>query len=278
MKLNIRHFFTFSFLFELFLFIFTLYLTLGVAVGIIIKLPSVPLSSTATSPLFFIIAILITTIILILIIKLVKSAWLIRGIFILAVLNGFWLFGTAYFDWPEILYYLAGVGFLYFIYRNILFHNIIIIMAISAISATLGLNLMPSSVIIISLFLALYDFWAVYKTKHMVEMFRGLAERQVYLSLIIPQNFKGLFKKVKEASPQTEFMFLGTGDLAVPAIFIASCLKFGLRTSLLVALGAIIGFIFLYILFVTQKERAPMPGLPPIILGCLLGYLISFLI
>jgi presenilin-like A22 family membrane protease len=112
----------------------------------------------------------------------------------------------------------------------------------------------------------------------MVSMFKGLAENKVYFSLIIPQKFRGLLKKINEVSPQTEFMFLGTGDLAIPAIFIIACLKISLLTSLWTGLGAVLGFIFLYILFVTQKEKAPMPGLPPIILGCLLGYLISFLI
>lgn len=277
MKLNIRHFFTFSFLFELALFIFTLYLTVGVAFGMFMKFPKGSGVQTITSPWAFIIAILLATAILILILRFIKSPWLIRGLFILAILDGLWLFGTAYFNWPEILYYLIGVVCLYFIYQNIFIHDIVIVMAISAISAVFGLNLKPSSVIIILIFLAIYDFWAVYKTKHMVDMFRGLAEKKIYLSLIIPQNFRGIFKKIKEASPQTEFMFLGTGDLAIPSIFMASCLQISIHTSLLVALGAILGFIFLYILFITQKEKQPMPGLPPIILGCLLGYLISFL-
>jgi len=137
---------------------------------------------------------------------------------------------------------------------------------------------MPSIIIIILMFLAVYDFLAVYKTKHMVEMFRKLVESKVYFSLIIPANFMSLFKKTKKVTPASEFMFLGTGDLALPAIFVVSALKISLKTSLLTALGAIFGLILLYIIFIAQKERQPMPGLPPIVLGSLVGFLVAFLI
>ncbi len=128
----------------------------------------------------------------------------------------------------------------------------------------------------ILILLAFYDFWAVYKTKHMVKMFRGMAEAKVHLALIIPQTFFGLFQKVKNVSPTTEFMFLGTGDIVIPAILVVSALKISILSSFITGLGAILGFILLYAIFVTQEKREPMPGLPPIILGTLFGFLISF--
>ena len=278
MRLSIRHFFTFSFLFEVFLFIFTQYLALGVALSLALKYnvsaaPVAPLSAWQ-----FILAFLIATAILFIILKYFKKPWLIQVLFYLAILEGLWIFGSAYFNFPEVFYFIVGILFFWLFYRNVFMHNIVLVLAISAIAVLFGQNLMPSSVIIILIILGLYDYIAVFQTKHMVSIFRGLAENKVYFSLIIPQTFKGLFKKINEVSPQTEFMFLGTGDLAIPAIFIVACLKVNLLTSLCVGLGAVLGFIFLYILFVTQKARAPMPGLPPIILGCLIGYLISFLI
>jgi presenilin-like A22 family membrane protease len=277
MKLRIRHFFTFSFLFELFLFIFTQYLALGVAFSLAAT-NSAQTSSNPISPWQFILAFIIATVVLILILKYLKKPWLMQVLFYLAITEGLWIFGSAYFQWPDILFFLIGVFFLWFFYRNVIMHNIVIMMAISAMAVLFGLNLLPSSAIIILILLAIYDYIAVFQTKHMVSMFKGLAENKVYFSLIIPQTFKGIFKKISEVSPQTEFMFLGTGDLAIPAIFIIACLKISLLTSLWAGLGAVLGFIFLYILFVTQKEKAPMPGLPPIVLGCLIGYLISFLI
>ncbi len=279
MKLSIRHFFTFSFLFEVFLFIFTEYLALGVALSLALKYNTASSATVEPLPAWqFILAFLIATVILLIILKYFKKPWLIQVLFYLAILEGLWIFGSAYFNWPEVLYFIIGILCFWLFYRNVFMHNIVIVLAISAISVLFGQNLMPSSAIIILIILGLYDYIAVFQTKHMVSMFKGLAENKVYFSLIIPQNFKGIFKKISEVSPQTEFMFLGTGDLAIPAIFIIACLKISLLTSLWAGLGAVLGFIFLYILFVTQKERAPMPGLPPIILGCLLGYLISFLL
>lgn len=278
MKLSIRHFFTFSFLFELFLFIFTQYLALGVAISYALKYRNQAIVTTPLPAWQFMLAFVAATAILLIILKYLNKPWLIQALFYLAILEGLWIFGTAYFNWPEVLYFIIGVIFLWLFYRNVFMHDIVLVIAISAIAVLFGQNLMPSSVIIILIILGLYDYIAVLQTKHMVSMFKGLAENKVYFSLIIPQKFRGLLKKINEVSPQTEFMFLGTGDLAIPAIFIIACLKISLLTSLWTGLGAILGFIFLYILFVTQKERVPMPGLPPIVLGCLLGYLISFLI
>jgi presenilin-like A22 family membrane protease len=177
----------------------------------------------------------------------------------------------AYFDWPQNLFFLGIAILLWLIYDNVFIHDLIIILAISAIAVIFGTNITPSTGILILLFLAVYDYWAVYKTTHMVQMFKGLAESKVYFILIIPQTFKDLFKNIKFVSPQIDFMFLGTGDIALPTIFIVSCLQINLLTSLIT--GAILGFILLYIIFVTQKDKQPMPGLPPIVLGTLLGFL-----
>lgn len=280
MKLSLRHFFNFSFLLELFLFAFTIYLSIGIALNLLEKIPAEQIASqdNGLSAWQFILMFAVATVILLIILKYFKKPWLIQGLFYLAIIEGLLFFSQAFFDWPYFLYVVVFFLLAWFFYRNILIHNVIIVLAVSAIAVIFGLNFMPSAVILILLFLAVYDFWAVYKTKHMVKMFRGMAEAKVHFSIIIPQNFKGLFKKTKTVSPSTEFMFLGTGDLALPAILVVSSLKISQLTALLTGLGAVCGFVFLYILFITQAKRAPMPGLPPIILGTLLGFLSYFLI
>ncbi len=280
MKLSIRHFFIFSFLLELFLFAFTLFLAIGVALNIIAKIPAKQAIATegGFSVWTFLILFIIATVILLLILKYFKNPWIIKGLFYLAVFEGLLIFCRAYFDWPDFLYILAFFLIVWLFYRNVLAHNFVIILTISAISAVFGLNLMPSAAVLVLLILAVYDYWAVYKTKHMVKMFKSMAEAKIHFALIIPQNFHGLFKKMKDVSPDTEFMFLGTGDLVLPAILVVSSLKISYLTSLTTLLGAVCGFIFLYILFISQKKRAPMPGLPPIVSGTLIGFLVSFLI
>jgi presenilin-like A22 family membrane protease len=279
MKLSLKYFFNFSFLLELFLFAFTMYLSIGVALNILQKAVTQPaVKAEGLSAWQFIIMFIVATVILLVILKYFKKPWLIQGLFYLAIIEGLLFFSQAFFEWPNFLYVVAFFLLAWAFYRNVFIHNVIIVLAVSAIAVIFGLNFMPSAVILILLFLAIYDFWAVYKTKHMVKMFSGMAKAKVHFSLIIPQSFKSLFKKTKTVSPSIEFMFLGTGDLALPAILVVSSLKISQLTALLTALGAVCGFIFLYILFITQEKRAPMPGLPPIILGTLVGFLAYFLI
>lgn len=280
MKLNPRHFLTFSFWFELFCFAFSIYLAIGLAIKLFTKAASVPIDGVAENIAAwqFVLAFLIATLILFLLQKYVKKPWVIKVLFYLAILEGLWLFSLAYLDWPGNLLFIAIAILLWWIYNNVFIHDLIIIIAISAIAVIFGANIAPSTGILILLFLAIYDYWAVYKTTHMVQMFKGLAESKVYFTLVIPHTFNDLFKKMQFVSPNIDFMFLGTGDIALPAIFIVSCLQINLLTSLITALGSLFGFILLYIVFITQKEPKPMPGLPLIVLGTLAGYLVALLI
>jgi presenilin-like A22 family membrane protease len=277
MKLNIRHFLTFSFWFELFCFVFSIYLSIGMAVRLFVRAETLPAISSAEniSAWQFILSFLVATLILFLLLKYVKKPWLMKGLFYLAILEGLWFFTLAYLDWPNNLYFVGIVILLWLIYKNVFIHDLIIILAISAIAVIFGTNIAPSTGILILLFLAVYDYLAVYKTTHMVQMFKGMAESKVYFTLIIPQIFKDLFKKLEFVSPNVDFMFLGTGDIAIPAIFIISCLQVNLLTSLITAFGSIFGFILLYIVFITQKEKQPMPGLPLIVMGTFIGYLVA---
>jgi presenilin-like A22 family membrane protease len=281
MKLTIRHFLNFSFIFELSCFAFTMLLAMGVALNLAEKVPiaSLPVTSERGMAAWqFVVMFAVATVILLIILRYFNRPWIIQGLFYLAIIEGLLYFSQAFFSWPDFAYVIIFLLVAWGFYRNIFMHDIIIILAISAIAVIFGSNFWPSAVILILLFLAIYDAWAVYKTKHMVKMFRGLAESKVHFSLIIPHDFKGLFKKTKEANPGSEFMFLGTGDLTLPAIFVVSCLKISHQTAVITSLGAIGGFILLYILFASQEKREPMPGLPPIVLGCLIGFLIAFLV
>jgi len=282
MKLTFKHFFNFSFILELFLYALNLFLAISIALNLSVKMKLLPETMPQIMPSKFyawefVIAFAFATLILWLILKYFKRSILLKVFFYLAIFDGLMIFSQAYFDWPYYLIVFIAVFSVWLIYNNVLMHNLVLVLAISSISVIFGINFSPNSAMIILLILAVYDFWAVYKTKQMVKMFQGLAEVKVHFALIIPQTVSGLFKRVKEVSPATEFMFLGTGDIAMPAIFTVTCLKISLLTSFFVALGAILGFISLYIIFISQKERKPMPGLPPIIFGALLGYLISFL-
>jgi presenilin-like A22 family membrane protease len=207
----------------------------------------------------------------------VKKPWIITGLFYLAIAEGIWIFASAFYDFPFSLAFTASLLIFLFWFRNVLIHNIAIIIAIASISVIFGAQLSPHAVIFILLVLAVYDYWAVYRTRHMVEMFQGMAKQKVHFALIVPQRAKELYKKLKNVSVSKEFMFLGTGDIALPLILSISAITMGLRVSIWTSIGAIVGYILLFFIFTNQKEPQPMPGLPPIILGALIGYGIGIL-
>lgn len=219
---------------------------------------------------------------------------------------------------------------------RIITHNLIIISTIIWTAVLLGLIISPWQMMIILLILSVYDMIAVWKTKHMITMFKGLAERGVIFALIIPTRIKNLFKPIpvisefhsdaridannisvnlrnnqresahedigvnqrtnlrksamcgSEASAHgRDFLFLGTGDLALPMIFAISAFhscyswpnscKFAILPPILIIAGALLGIAFINFVMM-GKERKPLPALPPLAVGAILGWVISKII
>ena len=157
-------------------------------------------------------------------------------------------------------------------------HNLAIILGLAGISSTIGLDLKPLGVIIILIALSIYDYIAVYKTKTMVKMFKGLLKRGVIFSIVIPEHAHNWFVDLKKVKPREGFMFLGTGDIALPMIFAASALSTSLISAVFIILGALVGLLMIHLLFAIQKKKAAMPALPPIALFSIIGYLISLFV
>jgi Flp pilus assembly protein protease CpaA len=72
-------------------------------------------------------------------------------------------------------------------------------------------------------------------------------------------------------------MILGAGDAALPLVLAAALAKASVLSAFLIAFFALLGLLFVFLLFLSQKERQALPALPPIALFCALGYfLVSF--
>ena len=76
-----------------------------------------------------------------------------------------------------------------FTHPRIWTQNITIIIGISGIAASLGASVEPIFALFILILLSIYDIIAVYKTRHMVKLFKGMAERGAVLALVIPKSF-----------------------------------------------------------------------------------------
>ncbi len=157
---------------------------------------------------------------------------------------------------------------------SVISHNILIVLAMAGIGAMFGLSIEPKIIVLLLVILSFYDFIAVYKTKHMVKMAETMIEQGAIMGLIVPSRVSGFQYKAKEAHPG-KFMIMGGGDIIFPLMLAVSVLETGLAAAIIVALFAFFGIIFTFTIFVLQKEKKPIPALPPIALFSILGYLIT---
>jgi presenilin-like A22 family membrane protease len=157
----------------------------------------------------------------------------------------------------------------------VLNQNLSIIFSLAGIGASLGLSLKPEAVILILIILSIYDFIAVYKTKHMVKMAKDMIEAGTILGLVFPFEPSGFLKSTKEIKPgEGKFLILGGGDIAFPLIFSVSLLKFGILKPFIVAIFSLLGLFANFLLFIFQRERKAIPALPLISLFSIIGYFI----
>ena len=184
-----------------------------------------------------------------------------------------------FFSWFYALMLSILLVIFRFIHPRIWTQNFIIIIGVAGVAASLGTGIDPLFAIIILIILSFYDVIAIYKTKHMVKLFKGMAEKGAVLALIIPKNFllwKNKFSMIKNEN-RNEFIFIGTGDIALPLFFASSAFSSGLIFSISIIFGAVIGFIADHLFFVTQKEKRAIPALPAIALFSITSYIITFL-
>jgi presenilin-like A22 family membrane protease len=157
----------------------------------------------------------------------------------------------------------------------VLNQNLLIIFSLTGIGASLGLGLKPEAVILILITLSIYDFIAVYKTRHMIKIAKDMIETGTILGLVFPFEPLGFLKSTREIKPgEGKFLILGGGDVAFPLIFSVSLLKFGILKPFIVALFSLLGLFVNFLFFLTQKERKAIPALPLIALFSIIGYFI----
>ncbi len=165
-----------------------------------------------------------------------------------------------------------------FMWPNVFSQNLALIFAVAGISATLGLFFSFEAVLVILAVLSVYDVIAVYRTQHMITLFKGLLEKGVPFSIIVPDRAGDVKAHVKEAQPGTgRFLLLGTGDIAFPIVFAVAALKFGVLTSISVIFGAFVGLFFIHLILM-QKKIGAIPALPPIVFFSLIAFVISLFV
>jgi len=160
----------------------------------------------------------------------------------------------------------------------VLNHNLCLVLGIAGVGSTLGLSFTPLMMVALLIIFSIYDFIAVYKTKHMIKMAKEMIEAGAILALIVPPKISNFLVDLREIKPGGKFLILGGGDIAFPLLFCVSLVSEGILNSLIVAIFALFGLAVSFWFFISQKVRQPIPALPPIAFCSIIGYLITLII
>ncbi len=143
--------------------------------------------------------------------------------------------------------------------------------------------------IIFVIIMSVYDYVAVFVTKHMVLLASEFGARDISFSISakekVRKRVKAKYKgKVREfIQERTERLELGTGDIALPLAFNLVVFKFMAVQNIGAAISAFIvistfSIISLAItLAFVKKRKLFLPALPPIMLGTVLGYILAYI-
>lgn len=198
-----------------------------------------------------------------------------KGFFILAV---FWGGMTVFNLWVPVFGSVLAMGALIIVWLekpSVWAHDLLMFLGLAGAASFFGLGFEPSVVVVLLVVFSFYDFIAVYKTKHMVKMAKEMIEKKVIMGFIIPKKFSYFKQPLNEVRPGGNFFILGGGDVILPNLLAVSVVPSGLLKALIIIVFSLGGSFFSYWLFAKQKEKEPIPALPPVALFAIIGYFIS---
>jgi presenilin-like A22 family membrane protease len=205
---------------------------------------------------------------------------LFRFFLLLVVFSGTQIIVGSILSSPwDLLWALVAAG-VFLTIHNVLVHNVAVAFGIAGVSSILGITISPQVAVILMVILSFYDILAVYWTKHMVYLARGMMESGAIFGFIIPFDIRDLFSHKGDAGNKVgeRFMILGSGDVGLPIILASSVAVISMGQALIVSLFALVGLFFTHLIFVNQGGRKPMAALPPIATLTIIGYLVSQLL
>ena len=150
--------------------------------------------------------------------------------------------------------------------KNIMLRNVISVIAIAGAGSLIGISFGFVPILLFVTLLAIYDFIAVFKTKHMVALGKAVVGENLAFTVAMPtkeHNFE-----------------LGNGDLVIPLVISASVIANGffnnnILVALLCLIGSYIGLVFS--IYIVKTKKIALPALPPQIFLILIIVGISFL-
>jgi presenilin-like A22 family membrane protease len=172
----------------------------------------------------------------------------------------------------------------------------------AGVCVMLGVTFVPVLAILFMVLAAVYDFWAVYRSKHMLDLADTMIGLRLPILLVAPQDTDySLIEETerhKEAAPvaeqatapstkparsarparkKSEAMFMGLGDVIFPGMLVLSAMQWlDPSVAFEVAMATLVGGLMGYLALMTYVARGQaQAGLPLLNGGAILGYLIG---
>lgn len=240
---------------------------------------SIPTTTIGGMVWYFLTAFVVTTFLLLLFLRTKRGVALFSVLFSIAIFTGVGTLTVTLFGTDIGIALTSAAVLAYYFLPFVFLFNMILLAGLAGVAVYMGGSLNAVAVVILLGILAVYDVIAVYGTKHMVMMGNELLQRKVFFGFVIPSDAHGLVKRLKDISfHKKDFVFLGTGDVVLPALLVAATAQYSSFDAMFPAVGAMGGLMLTTGLFFTKSHRRPMPALPPIALGAILGYVFTLLL
>jgi presenilin-like A22 family membrane protease len=169
-------------------------------------------------------------------------------------------------------------------------------LAAGSLIAILGISFGPLPVFVLLGALMVYDYIAVYRTKHMLSLADVVVDMKLPILLVMPSepgydypNAAPL--QARTAAPgagvERDAMFMGLGDVVIPGVLVVAAFIWlparailpGLGANLAVALGTLAGALVGYAALMRLVNRGnAQAGLPFLNGGAMAGYLVAYLL
>ena len=220
--------------------------------------------------LIFVYVIIGTLIMLLIIRAKVFALWKIW--YFLAVAYALFLAWASFM--PALVAGVLGAGFSFFksLKPNFIIHNFTELFLYSGLTLLLVpiLNVFSAALLLIGI--SVYDYYAVFKSKHMIKIAKFQLASRSFAGFSVPKTLpeSNFLKNPSLNFSKENFAIVGGGDVAFPLLFSGAVLASeGLAKAAVVSFFAFLG---LALLFYVSKKNKFYPAMPFISVGCFLGY------
>jgi presenilin-like A22 family membrane protease len=206
-------------------------------------------------------------------------------------------------DIPTIIGILFSVLLMILLYVHSEWYvvNTVGILVGSGVIVMLGVSFVPTLIMVFMIAAAIYDAWAVYKSKHMLDLADTMMNLNLPILLVAPQdsdytmrtermtvhdandaddNLVPQVAQERVVAKSNDAMLMGLGDVIFPGMLVLSTIQYvggdsGLLMAMTTLVGSLIGYSIL--MYYVGKGQA-QAGLPLLNGGAILGYVVGGLL